>query len=247
MKLFYLEFEKEKAAMEELNRFNAGLAKLNIARSKIQQRKMQTELFKSNVNRMKAERDSEQERQAALFTACRTQTPESDLLHMMGSPNDVTMKDDSGWMLLHFAAQLGYNDIVALLLTKGADVNAADNDGRTPLHIATYGGQNYTVEELLDNGADINSKAANGNTPLHEAVFGDKIDTVRQLLAAGANVHVKNNSGETPYALAIAWNKPAIAAILPPEKAGGRRKTTRRSTMRRRQRRRSNKNRSRRR
>jgi len=41
-----------------------------------------------------------------------------------------------GQTALHWAAQNGHKDTVALLLENGADVNAIDNYGQTPFHIS---------------------------------------------------------------------------------------------------------------
>ncbi|HKN87062.1 MAG TPA: ankyrin repeat domain-containing protein [Nitrospiraceae bacterium] len=55
---------------------------------------------------------------------------------------------------LILAAAKGHQEMVGLLLDRGAQVNAADYTGWTPLHAAIYGGHAEVVQLLLDRGAD---------------------------------------------------------------------------------------------
>jgi ankyrin repeat protein len=55
---------------------------------------------------------------------------------------------------LILAAAKGHQEMVELLLDRGAQVNAADYTGWTPLHAAIYGGHAEVVQLLLDRGAD---------------------------------------------------------------------------------------------
>jgi ankyrin repeat protein len=70
---------------------------------------------------------------------------------------------------LHSAAYEGHNDVVELLLAKGANVNAKINDGFTPLYEAASNGQKDVTELLLAKGADVNAKDNDGKTPLQVA------------------------------------------------------------------------------
>ena len=55
---------------------------------------------------------------------------------------------------LILAAAKGHQEMVELLLDRGAQVNATDYTGWTPLHAAIYGGHAEVVQLLLDHGAD---------------------------------------------------------------------------------------------
>ncbi len=66
---------------------------------------------------------------------------------------------------LHLAIAEGYNDIVWLLIYRGADVNVRDQNDFTPLHYAAWNGNLEILRLLLDAGADINASNYEGDTP----------------------------------------------------------------------------------
>lgn len=63
-----------------------------------------------------------------------------------------------GWAPLHYAAAIGSNDIVQLLLDKSAYIDAESPNKTTPIMMAARGGHIYTVKLLLDEGADATLK-----------------------------------------------------------------------------------------
>ncbi len=66
----------------------------------------------------------------------------------------------------------GTDEIVELLLSKGADVNIkASYDGRTALMWAANNSQKY-VELLLAKGAEVNVKGVDGMTAFIQSIFG---------------------------------------------------------------------------
>lgn len=52
---------------------------------------------------------------------------------------EIHTKDGCGETALYIAAGTCYNDIITLLIRKGADVNAINKDGNTPLIHAVVG------------------------------------------------------------------------------------------------------------
>ena len=73
---------------------------------------------------------------------------------------------------LHQAVEWGHEDLVQLLLERGADIKKESlHVGETPLHWAVRNGHNYlrVVQLLLDGGADPNKESIDGLTPLHWA------------------------------------------------------------------------------
>jgi ankyrin repeat protein len=59
-----------------------------------------------------------------------------------------------GWTPLHYAAAIGNNDIVRMLLDKSAFLDAESPNKTTPIMMAARGGYILTVKLLLDEGAD---------------------------------------------------------------------------------------------
>jgi ankyrin repeat protein len=87
--------------------------------------------------------------------------------------NDVKAVDaESGYTMLHTAAN-GYDiAIVKYLISKGADVNAKNNYGQTPLHLAAGSGHDWgvkVVKYLVSKGADVHAQDNSANTPLDQA------------------------------------------------------------------------------
>ena len=69
----------------------------------------------------------------------------------------------------------GNEDIVNLLVEKGADLNIQVSPGFTAFILAAAAGNEKIVALLVDKGADVNIKSSGGNTALFFAVtFGHK-------------------------------------------------------------------------
>jgi ankyrin repeat protein len=132
-------------------------------------------------------------------------------------PSLVKQVDAKKWTALHWAAFAGRKEMVAFLISKGADVNQK-NCGETPLHVAAanhihggywgdsvvqFGGKGEahdakgTLQELLDSGADVNARNASGQTPLFTAVWYMEGAGAEALLKKGADVNIKDDSGKT--------------------------------------------------
>jgi len=67
---------------------------------------------------------------------------------------DVNARDEEGCTALHFAADRGHADVVALLVGHGAEIDAQDVDGATALHYASLCENEEVCKQLLDLGAD---------------------------------------------------------------------------------------------
>jgi ankyrin repeat protein len=132
---------------------------------------------------------------------------------------DVNIKlQQWGMSLLHMAVAKGPQDIVLLLINKGARVNARDNNGRTPLHYLA-GAQaqiNKLVRDpdmvtiLVNHGADINAVDNSGLTPLHYAVSASGSfkesgfeDVVESLITHNADVNALDSYGLRPLHYAV--------------------------------------------
>ncbi len=65
---------------------------------------------------------------------------------------------------LHLSTKGGHQEVVHILLDKGADTNATDNEGNTALHVAASQGQQEIAKLLLAQGADKNIKNNDNKT-----------------------------------------------------------------------------------
>jgi uncharacterized protein len=72
----------------------------------------------------------------------------------------------TGWTPLHYAASIGNNDIVSLLLEKSAYIDAESPNKTTPIMMAARAGHIMTVKLLLDEGADATLKNDAGMTAI---------------------------------------------------------------------------------
>ncbi|MFT5531926.1 MAG: ankyrin repeat protein [Burkholderiaceae bacterium] len=71
-----------------------------------------------------------------------------------------------GWTALHYAATVGANDIVQLLLDRYAYIDAESPNKTTPIMMAARSGHILTVKLLLDAGADATLKNDAGMTAI---------------------------------------------------------------------------------
>ena len=93
----------------------------------------------------------------------------SSLSHHIGAGISIDSKDDIQFTALHWAASLGHEEVVTLLLEHGADLHSLDGHSSTPLHITAFLGQPNVARILLEHGADPTRKNQSNHTPLHTA------------------------------------------------------------------------------
>lgn len=113
----------------------------------------------------------------------------------------ATETDADGFTALMHAvlAESSREEIVAMLISAGADVNAKDKGQQwTPLAFAAREGKVAICKILLDSGSDIEAIDVFGNTPLWRAAMTNKPDVVRYLVQSGANLDHANRNGVTP-------------------------------------------------
>ena len=83
-----------------------------------------------------------------------------------------------GWTALHYAASVGANDIVQILLDASAYIDAESPNKTTPLMMAARGGHILTVKLLLDEGADATLKNDQGLSAIDLARQFNHVDIV---------------------------------------------------------------------
>ena len=105
---------------------------------------------------------------------------------------DINATDKGGCTPLHYACEVGNEEIVKHLIQKGADCCKISNERRTPLHIACLHGHHEVIKSLCS--ADEGKKREmldaidfNGYTPLHVACEQEHTEIVEVLIQNGAN------------------------------------------------------------
>ena len=127
----------------------------------------------------------------------------------------VNIADSAGWTPLHLTASRCNQELVELLLARGANVYArVRNGGGTPLHVAASSGCKAIVALLLAHGAGANAIDDNEWTPLHRAALRGDQTVAEVLVAKGANVNAWSNTGVTPIDQAIQMGHNDLAKRL---------------------------------
>lgn len=104
-------------------------------------------------------------------------------------------------------------EILGLMLKRGADIEMRNKWGETPLHNTCKRGNLETTVYLLNNGADINAIDNFGETALHKAAGFGSVPLVQALIEKGANPFVSGYCG-TPLTVAMAnRHQPVIEAL----------------------------------
>lgn len=123
---------------------------------------------------------------------------------------------------LTLASSKGYDDIVTLLLAKGANVNETDEKGMlSPLWVACSNQKWSTAALLLGHGADPNTiYPSMGQTPLHLSALYGNLEISQLLLKHGANPTLlatrglsSDNEKKTPREFVDRANKTLIALL----------------------------------
>lgn len=127
----------------------------------------------------------------------------------------VNKRDRDGDTALHWvAAQEGSDEIVRLLIGRGADVEAKDDYGLTPLHYAVREGNEAAVRLLINRGADVNANDDEGMTVLHYAADNIYEALVKLLIDRGANIEARDDGGRTSLYLAAFPRDKTTAQLL---------------------------------
>ena len=99
---------------------------------------------------------------------------------------------------LHFAANMGYFDIVKYITSHLEEKNPPNVDGWTPLHGAAQRGHLEIVKYIAGQLENKNPPNNNGWTPLHEAASKGQLEIVKYIAGQLENKNPANNEGNTP-------------------------------------------------
>ncbi len=109
---------------------------------------------------------------------------------IFGGVQAIDEQNSEGQTALHCAALAGSDEVVTVLLDRGAQTDLQDNSKRTALHCAALAGSDEVVTVLLDRGAQVDVLDDSGDTPLHCAACNDKVEVARLLLERGAQANM---------------------------------------------------------
>jgi ankyrin repeat protein len=131
-------------------------------------------------------------------------------------PDLVNAYSHDGFTPLALASFFGHDQIVALLLARGAEVNAVSQNAMRvmPLHSAVAGQHLRVARALLAHGAEVNAAQAGDFTPLHGAAQNGQLEMVALLLSYGATVNPHSAGEQTPLALALEGGHEQVANLL---------------------------------
>ncbi|KAM9343138.1 M-phase phosphoprotein 8 [Pholidichthys leucotaenia] len=110
---------------------------------------------------------------------------------------NLEQEDVSSMTLCMLAATGGQDDILRLLIKKGARVNARQKNGITALMHAAEKNFLTTVAILLEAGAYVNAQTLSGETALMKACKRGNTDIVRLLLEYGADCNILSKHKNT--------------------------------------------------
>ncbi|HVS64161.1 MAG TPA: ankyrin repeat domain-containing protein [Thermoanaerobaculia bacterium] len=125
-------------------------------------------------------------------------------------------RSNDGFTPLQYAAFFGREEVVAELLTRGADVNAAsENEMKVqPLHSAAAFRSVAICRRLLEAGADPDARQQMGYTPLMSAALHGQDELAELLLARGADPALRAEDGKTARDLALQGEHTELAERL---------------------------------
>jgi ankyrin repeat protein len=129
------------------------------------------------------------------------------VVRLLKETGNTELRNESGYTPLHWAVLTNQEEIVSLLLSRGAEIQPTSTSGYPPLHDAVYGGNIRIIKLLIDRGADLYAADQLGKRPLDLAIERGHAQIVPLLkplhLAAGSGdlIRVKNIVEKTPKSL----------------------------------------------
>ncbi|XP_048197638.1 M-phase phosphoprotein 8 [Perognathus longimembris pacificus] len=127
---------------------------------------------------------------------------------------NLDQEDSSGMTLVMLAAAGGQDDLLRLLITKGAKVNGQQKNGTTALIHAAEKNFLTTVAILLEAGAFVNVQQSNGETALMKACKRGNSDIVRLVIEWGADCNILSKHQNNALYFAKQCNNMLVYELL---------------------------------
>ena len=116
---------------------------------------------------------------------------------------NINACDNEGQSALMRASLFGHNEMVRLLLDKGADIKIRNKETQsTALMEAVAGNHADVIRLLAQNGADVNERDVLNRTPLHVACMWGFIEVADTLIELGSNTDALDMTDQTPLMVA---------------------------------------------
>nr|OQO30368.1 hypothetical protein B0A51_02035 [Rachicladosporium sp. CCFEE 5018] len=129
---------------------------------------------------------SDRRNEELLRAAAEGQTPR--VRHLLELQADFDYRDDLDLTALHHAVFSGFEDVVSLLIRRGADVNSPSLTVGTPLILAILKQRSNVVELLVSaRGINVDAIAESLGSAMHCAAFSENIDIIKILVAHGTD------------------------------------------------------------
>jgi ankyrin repeat protein len=135
---------------------------------------------------------------------------------------DPNARRSDGVTQLHVAAQMGFTEVVQVLVENGAGVDVVSEPGGfTPLLSAVAAEHLEVVKELLRLGASVSAVDRAGLTPLMLAATLGKMEILQELVAHGADIKLYPRSRvcTSPQPVHQCWYWGVMLGCPPPPHA----------------------------
>ncbi|XP_066031924.1 M-phase phosphoprotein 8 [Chamaea fasciata] len=123
---------------------------------------------------------------------------------------NLDQEDPSGMTLVMLAAAGGHDDLLRVLIRKGAKVNGRQKNGTTALIHAAEKNFLTTVAILLEAGAYVNMQQSSGETALMKACKRGNSDIVRLMIESGADCNILSKHQNTAMHFAKQCNNSLV-------------------------------------
>ncbi|XP_073195505.1 M-phase phosphoprotein 8 isoform X2 [Lepidochelys kempii] len=127
---------------------------------------------------------------------------------------NLDQEDSSGMTLVMLAAAGGHDDLLRLLIRKGAKVNCRQKNGTTALIHAAEKNFLTTVAILLEAGAYLNVQQSSGETALMKACKRGNSDIVRLMIESGADCNILSKHQNSALHFAKQCNNVLVYDLL---------------------------------
>lgn len=129
-------------------------------------------------------------------------------------PEWINARDKTGWGPIQWATFIGREDIVRLLLNRGADPGYDSSYVMGPLHVACAWNRPEAMFALLEKDPDVSASGPGGWTPAFWCALTGQNRLLEHLLRRGAKVQDADDQGRTALHVAASNNHLRVVAAL---------------------------------